>query len=81
MNMRDKIVQVLLDTPTRNYGKQADAIVAVLPDYDAQQARIAELESALKFMPEVLASLKQTERDVSLVSDLEKATAAPTEGN
>jgi hypothetical protein len=32
MTMRDKIAQVLCETPTGNYGKQADAILAALPD-------------------------------------------------
>jgi hypothetical protein len=47
MTMRDKIAQVLCETPTGHYGKQADAIIAALPDYDAQQARIAEIEAAI----------------------------------
>jgi hypothetical protein len=63
MTMRDKIAQVLCETPTVHYGKQADAIIAALPDYDAQQARIAELEAALRrVLPYVSTSREDAER-------------------
>jgi hypothetical protein len=43
---------------------------------DIAEARIAELEAVLQFMPEVLASLKQTGQDIGLAHDLGKALAA-----
>jgi hypothetical protein len=43
---------------------------------DIAQARIAALTIITNLMPEVLASLKQTKQDISLVADLEKAVAA-----
>jgi hypothetical protein len=43
---------------------------------DIAQAQIAALTIITNLMPEVLASLKQTKQDISLVADLEKAVAA-----
>tara|TARA_R110000822_G_scaffold117605_1_gene249934 strand:- start:115 stop:402 length:288 start_codon:yes stop_codon:yes gene_type:complete len=49
MSMRDKIADIIRDGELQmiTYQGIADAIAEVLPDYDAQQARIAELEEAL----------------------------------
>ena len=50
MNTRDKIADIIRDGELQmiTYQGIADAIVKALPDYDAQQARIKELESALR---------------------------------
>jgi hypothetical protein len=47
MNMRDKIAEIV----ARGGGTMATtfALIAALPDYEAQQARIKELEAALEF--------------------------------
>ena len=47
MIMREKIAEIIRGGELRlSYHGIADAIIAVLPDYDAQQARITELEAA-----------------------------------
>jgi hypothetical protein len=50
MTMRDKISEIITDTISggRDQRIAAVAILAALPDYDAQQARIKELEEALE---------------------------------
>jgi hypothetical protein len=52
MTMRDKIAEVIREGEEGalllSYEAMADAIIAALPDYKAQQARIKELESALR---------------------------------
>jgi hypothetical protein len=51
MTMRDKIAEVIREGEEGalllSYEAMADAIIAALPDYEAQQARITELEVAL----------------------------------
>ena len=49
MSMRDKISEIITDTISggRDQRIAAVAILAALPDYDAQEARIKELEAAL----------------------------------
>jgi hypothetical protein len=54
MSMRDKIASTISKNITLEDGvfvggffDAADAIIDILPDYDAQQARIKELEDAL----------------------------------
>jgi hypothetical protein len=49
MTMRDKISEIITDTISggRDQRIAAVAILAALPDYAAQQARIKELEAAL----------------------------------
>jgi hypothetical protein len=55
MTMRDKIASTISKNITLEDGvfvggffDAADAIIKALPDYDAQQARITELEEVLK---------------------------------
>ena len=50
MTIRDKIVSILAPRFCGTYCAlgAADALIAALPDYDAQQARIKELEAYLK---------------------------------
>jgi hypothetical protein len=51
MSMRDKIAEIIREGEEGalllSYEAMADAIIAALPDYEAQQARIKELEAAL----------------------------------
>ena len=52
MTMRDKIAEVIREGEEGalllSYEAMADAIIDALPDYEAQQKRIKELESALR---------------------------------
>ena len=50
MTMRDKIAAIIRDGKLQmiTYEGIADAIIKALPDYEAQQIRVIELEAALK---------------------------------
>ena len=49
MSMRENIAEIIRDGELLlSYHGIADVIIAALPDYDAQQKRIKELEEVLK---------------------------------
>jgi hypothetical protein len=71
MSMRDKIVSILAPRFCGTYCAlgAADAIIKALPDYDAQQARIKELERELSHC------IYEIERDGSRKSSMVRRAA------
>jgi hypothetical protein len=65
MSIRDRIEDIIWDhcDDGEAFMDAADAILAALPDYDKQQARIAELEAALEWYAAHVADCRKLGRD------------------
>ena len=67
MTIRDKIADIIYDGGIlTSYRDCADTIMAALPDYEAQQKRIKELEMALLECREEIEGLHQDAAGASL---------------